>query len=1528
MISLTQKINILISHITILFLISIVLPIGLFLPTTILNQLNNSSICSEDIRFIPITKLMKESNYPSSSLSEIFHDDDLKTIKPPSFVIGNQVGNGGGVYQIRDSLIKINSSSLKIQNTLTNGNPDGHNTAFTINDSLENFLKNSADFQIQNVTAKEDWRQIESNTTDTDLRDSKIYIEIAQKFEIMEDYANITMVEVYLTYYDKFSGDKKIPHGTLSIFDDVSGEPNTSLGMTSLEEGLESVDIGPIPPAWVTYTFPQPINVTKGSYWLVFNDTGDQTFGYWEWFTQDDTTNGDAGITAMKLDHGDSWAVGDPYPDGDITSAIRVLHTDASWDNYVYSSPNEILMTYNTSKGDYELSSFTFKADDTPTHKFYSNTSVSFTSHYMANYTFTSVITTTVTYQAQNGSDSFWNLSFSTIRVKTPDIIRNRSITINGIQTDWNGSKIYWNNSSIPEYTTLVDNPNVTWDGDPTHGYTYGNTTMVINASTLSSNVTWLVCFNATNYISNFNLEQNSVPLSFPLRANVTDTLDLIYTVGEPDGNASYWIEYNPTGSQITAKTNVSYSDNTVNDTWDINHTLDQTTNINGTYDLQVFWISMDKTKVGTYTLTLDLFVNTSLNIQTESEVVIGELFNITAFYKSIHNKTDVKNAKIWCDASWSSATDVYMNQISIDYSYNATFSTSNQTPGTVGTITITTRVGWFVNWTRVINVKFVYNSSLTLNPATDVLEWYENTTIRIDYLNSTGDPILDAAIQVNGTNAEYNDIIAAYIYTLNTTDYSGVGSYVNIPIFATHAKHLSRQINYSFIITPGITDISGTYNGKSYLNNTNINIPYAKSSADSLVFNLKYYHILTNDNLLTSEPEIESLIPHISSELEADSSWTVILDPDQTGTFVINVTFSLINYYNALFMINVNVQDAQTKIQTDFMNSTEIYYTEHFEFSVFLLNADWNENITFTDYGSIEISDEIKLQYLERIGDNYWFRFKATQLSIGQHSVQISFSHPYFETSVITVVFNVVEMPTLTIPPSNVHSTNNGSIMVEDSLRITIDNYQTYKETSISSLDEIFLWLNGTSVPESYLLDLELSQAPFSFNLSTIGWQYGVYNLTLQIYTIGFQAQYFSFNITLLGWPTSIIVEIEPGKNIHQGEDIIFITTLVYSGESSGGVGAGITPQTSLNGVEITYYIVLKYENGSTRVFEEVVQIDESGKARYTIEGDNTIDSVGFTNITIQSSSGTSGLSSIYSMSDSELASYEIIPPAIDIFGVIVTVLLIVTVFLVTAITTGTTIRIFLRRRKVHKELILNNDKTIEQSFEDIKSIRLILARHESGLQFYVEKTISEFQTDTDALSGMSAAISQFIEDVSGSMRSTNENGSPKEKFETINREGFHMLVWNGKYSSLIIISELQLPDYFKERLDGLGNELEETFEDDLRDFFDVDKFPQSIIKKMVRKYISLHYFSAFVLNEGVLTLKDIKLSKRDKKMLKQVKKVSFEKQGVRYFFSEQIISYLANKFKRSEAITFLERMIKLNLLVECSQEELYQLI
>ncbi|MHA2113684.1 MAG: hypothetical protein ACW98W_19665, partial [Candidatus Hodarchaeales archaeon] len=720
-----------------------------------------------------------------------------------------------------------------------------------------------------------------------------------------------------------------------------------------------------------------------------------------------------------------------------------------------------------------------------------------------------------------------------------------------------------------------------------------------------------------------------------------------------------------------------------------------------------------------------------------------------------------------WCDASWPSATDTFMNQISTDQSYNATFDTSGITPGTLGNITVTTYVSWFINWTKVVYINFVENSTLLISQSNIELEWRENISLRIDYLTTNGTPILNANVQVNGSSANYNNSITAYSYILNTTDFSGVGSYTDIPITVIHSDYLFQQLNFSFTIIPGTTNITGMVNGEYCLNKSEVSIPFANGSADTLDCNIQYYHTLTYENLSSTEPNIESLIPHISSVMEADTSWTLTFNPNQTGRFVVNITFNLANYRSVLFVVTINVENAHTGIQINSMNATTVYYSESFEFSAFFLNTDWDENITFSEYGSIEINDQTHLQFLNRTGEFYWFRFSATRTFLGLHTIQILFSHPHFETSSISVVFTVIKMPTLEISASDVHLSNNGSIMVEDTLSITIDDYRTIKEISIISLDDIYLWLNGTPVPGISILDLKLSHAPFSFNLSTLDWQYGSYNLTIKISTFGYQAQIYSQTITLLGFPVNVVVEIEPGKIIRQGEDVIFSTTIVYPGGGSASeFRIESIGQFSPSGVEITYYIILNYENDSTRIFNETIPIDESGEAKYTIYGSDTIDAIGFANITITSCAGISALPAVYVMTASELADFEIIPPTINIIGVIITVLIIVTIILITVFASGTAIRIYNKRRKFHKSIILKNDKDIEESFEDIKSIRLVLVRHNSGLPIYAEKTIAEFQADTDALSGMSTAISQFIQDVSESMVSRNANGTPKEKF------------------------------------------------------------------------------------------------------------------------------------------------------------------
>ncbi|MFW9904984.1 MAG: hypothetical protein ACFFFH_11670, partial [Candidatus Thorarchaeota archaeon] len=938
-------------------------------------------------------------------------------------------------------------------------------------------------------------------------------------------------------------------------------------------------------------------------------------------------------------------------------------------------------------------------------------------------------------------------------------------------------------------------------------------------------------------------------------------------------------------------------------------------------------WTSNDETKVGTITRSLDVFINTTLSINSTDiiEIIIPETSTITFHvnYTSNHNSTPstlshINNAKIWCNASWPSVTNVTMNQPTGTY-YNASFVTTGQGAGDIGTVTITTQVSWFVNWTKTITVLFVQNTTLTADVTDLALQWRENVTIEFDYNETGGNRISVATVTIVDTSENFTYFTGKDSFKLNSTSFPGVNTFTDVIIRANSTGYLTREWYFNLTITPGRTNITGKIGNNPVWNNSGISKNFSNSSSDSIPLNLLYYHNLTGNPLDIDLPIIDSSIPVSNIQKEFNLSWSITFNPNETGIFLINITFYLNNYKNSTFFFHLTIVKAGTAIIHIPLTDIQVYYTEYYDFFLLYKNIDYNENITGLDKDFGFTINNSEVVDLNQTDEGYWFRFNPSPsiLSLGRHSINISFYHEYFNPIFIEVSFIVIDMPTEPLNIANFRY--NQSILVEDVLYIDGEGYQTIRGQRISNYT-VMLRMNDTVVMKS-LLDYQTIQNKVVINFTTSTLHYGNYSLTLEISKIGYQNQSINFNITLRGRETILEVTL-PGKKFEQGDSIKITAILTYVQKITGGIGAGLS-LAPLEAVDVSYYVVLKYENDTTRIFEFTNQTDDSGETSYIIDGKYTLAAVGFTNITAWSDSSISGLPASYSMSDEELTEYEIFHVLNPLEIIIPVIIIGVAILLVIAIVSVSGISLN-RRRKRRSAAIHAKRRKIEQSFEDIKSIRLLIARHESGLQFYSEKTIAELQTDTDALSGMSAALSTFMGEVSEGMRSRTDEEKGKEKIEVMSREGMHMLIWHGSYSSFIIISETRLPDYFKERLAKLGREVESKYAHDLEDFYRSDQIPSNQIKKMIRKHIPLHYFSAFVLNEGVLTLESIKLSKKEKKMLKLIKEIRFQKEGVQFFFSEQIISHLSKHYNRSEAIKFLDRAIDINLLIEASQEDI----
>jgi hypothetical protein len=543
---------------------------------------------------------------------------------------------------------------------------------------------------------------------------------------------------------DTDGGDGQVPHGKLLLLNDTSGSPDDSdvLHSQALEShsSIAALIDGTDWAGWLDYSISPDIILPKGTYWFALNDTKDGGAGSWNWQTVDDSGQIDSGAVNFKFSHGASWT---PYSGKDVVMMPKVIPVEdisSSYPAKEYTDPAALDFKYKTSiDTTTTMSTFSmFEGNMTSDniHSFSVNTSVNFVFSWWIEVNYTNnPITPSSYYKAMNNTDIAWNITFNHAQVSTSYQVRNHTLVVSGFPSDWNGTEIYWNDSSSPEYPNLTNDINVTWDDDPTHKYTYGNTTMVVNASTLAVNTTWYVWFVAPNYLSSFNLSRGGQFLDLPYEANVTDTLGLNIQVLESGGNASYWIEdFN--NQAIHKRTDFSSADFT--DLWNIDDNVSQTTNVNGTYDLQAFWISSDKTKVGTITRDLDVIINTTLTINSTDtiDVLIGDKINIWANYTSNHNSTinspsHIDKAKIWCNASWPDGVkqNVSMNQPIGTY-YNASFTTTNEDPGTSGTITIITQLPWFVNQSKTLTINFVGKTDIAANQTNIDLKWRENTTL------------------------------------------------------------------------------------------------------------------------------------------------------------------------------------------------------------------------------------------------------------------------------------------------------------------------------------------------------------------------------------------------------------------------------------------------------------------------------------------------------------------------------------------------------------------------------------------------------------------------------------------------------------------------------------------------------------------------------------------------------------------------------------------------------------------------------
>jgi hypothetical protein len=469
-------------------------------------------------------------------------------------------------------------------------------------------------------------------------------------------------------------------------------------------------------------------------------------------------------------------------------------------------------------------------------------------------------------------------------------------------------------------------------------------------------------------------------------------------------------------GSQIYNNTNRNITAPLLDD-WNIYQSTLSLPEANGTYYSAAFWLNGTSNQIGLFTRNVKVFINTTLIVEAPSEILINNSLNITVKFNSTHNYSAINGANVTGKPSWGSQKSEIFTQIVSYGPYNLSFdiNDSQHNPGDLISITINCQLAWYVNQSEIVTIKVVDNAVLIVNNSSIKLQWRENATLIMYYNDSSGNPIPGAEIFVIGDSENVSYTSGAYFYTLHSTNFPGVGFYPDNLILATHSNYTSSQVNFSVTITPGDTSIHTWSKGQPIINNTpGYTRIYASNSMDNVSINLRYYSIVMNETLDTSSPVVTSLMPYYAPFKEINKTWTLIFNPNQTGIFIINITFSLTNYNTSVFCFHLSVKKGETTIYSELSTPENIYYNEESDFFLVYNNIDYNENITgLTNISGITIDNTSKVLYLNSTGDFYWFKFAPSPLVEGIHVINITFDHIYYNVSSINLTFNVLPRPT-----------------------------------------------------------------------------------------------------------------------------------------------------------------------------------------------------------------------------------------------------------------------------------------------------------------------------------------------------------------------------------------------------------------------------------------------------------------------------------------------------------------------------------
>ncbi|MFX0094899.1 MAG: hypothetical protein ACFFBD_24395, partial [Candidatus Hodarchaeota archaeon] len=225
-----------------------------------------------------------------------------------------------------------------------------------------------------------------------------------------------------------------------------------------------------------------------------------------------------------------------------------------------------------------------------------------------------------------------------------------------------------------------------------------------------------------------------------------------------------------------------------------------------------------------------------------------------------------------------------------------------------------------------------------------------------------------------------------------------------------------------------------------------------------------------------------------------------------------------------------------------------------------------------------------------------------------------------------------------------------------------------------------------------------------------------------------------------------------------------------------------------------------------------------------------------------------------------------------------------------------------------------------VMQEFHEIKALGYVLIRTQDGVPLYSENFLS-IEADRVILSGMTTAISSFIEDVANKAIT---GSLEKSEFEEMIKSGFNMLARDGDFTTIVLLSDVPLEDSTKKNVRALQTELESTFQDELENFFSVEDLDLDLIRRLVEKHLYTPILKNIIIKSPQLAQKVQLFTPKDRKIINNLKYVP-RTMGSDTFFADSFISAMQQRnISRVDAQAFLMKLNRLGLLSAMTYEEL----